>query len=117
MWVSEIKDLVQNHKEIGLKNPVFCYDEESMCWFINFAKVGETKRRINIEEVYKTVISVIDCLALDKILSKIEEDLIRQKYLDAIDLFNKKRYRPKNKRILSPRTGNFREEISLKFLD
>ena len=53
MWISEIKDLVQIHEKVGLKNPVFCYDQESMYWFINFAKVGEAKRQINIEEVYK----------------------------------------------------------------
>jgi len=114
MWISEVKDLAQAHKEAGLKNPTFHYDDESMNWFINFAKVGETKKRINIENVYRTIISIIDSLKISQIMSKSEEDLLKQKYLDATDLFNKKRYRPKNKKILSPRIGNSREEINFK---
>lgn len=117
MWVSEIKDLAIKHKEVGLKNPVFYYDEESMSWFINFARIGETRKRINIEEVYKTTISIIDSLKIRNILSKSEEDALKKKYLDAIELFSKKRYRPKNKRILSPRIGGFKEEISFKNYD
>ena len=117
MWISEIKDLVQIHVKVGLKNPVFCYDEESMYWFINFAKVGETKRQINIEEVYKTIISIMNCLNISQIISRAEEELLKQKYFDAIDLFSKKRYRPKNKKVLSPRIGNFREEINFQNFD
>jgi len=111
MWISEIRDIVEKHKEVGLSNPVFSYDEESMNWFVNFFKVGCTRKRIILEEVERTTISIIDSLDLRILAPEVKQESFRQKYLSAIKLFNRKRYRPKDKKVLSPTIGNCRSEI------
>lgn len=111
MWISEIRDLVENHKNIGLLNPTFYYDEDSMNWFINFLKVGDTRKKINIEEIKKTISLIIESLMFKKMNPEIKEEYVKQKYLDAIDLFYKKRYRPKNKKVLSPKICDSKDSV------
>jgi hypothetical protein len=109
IWMSEIEDLVDGHKKVGLNNPIFHYDEKSMLWFINFLRVGDSKRKISLEKVYKTVILMIDSLKIEELEPDIRVDVLKQKYLDAINLFHAKRYRPSNKKILSPKIGENNE--------
>lgn len=111
MWVSEIKDLIEKHKKIGLTNPVLSYDEESMNWFINFFKVGSTKRKLRFEEVQNTITLMIDSLNLPVVSPEIKEESLKRKYINAIELFNRKRYRPKDRKVLSPTVGNCKAEI------
>jgi hypothetical protein len=101
--MAEIDDIIDSHKKAGLENPVFQYDEESMFWFINFLKVGESKKRINVEEVYKTINSIIDSLKTKDTNEEVQFESLRQKYFDAINLFYTKRYRPTNKKLLCPK--------------
>lgn len=111
VWVSEIKDIVEHHKNVGLVNPAFHYDEENMNWFINFCRVGNTKRKLILEDVYKTTFNIIDSLKLRVHIPEIDQAQFRQKYIDAIELFSRKRYRPKNKKIISPKVSNIKSEI------
>jgi len=110
MWISQIRDLVEVHKEIGLENPIFSYDDESMNWFIDFSRVGSSKGKLPFREVEKTVVSIVDSLEIGTLIPNISVELFKQKYLNAIELFNIKRYRPKGKVILSPSVGESRGE-------
>lgn len=97
-WKSQIEDLIQIHKQIGLKNPVFNYDEDNLFWYINFNHVGQYK--VPLSCVKQTIKEIILSFNLEKY--NVEVDVFEKKYMDAIDLFYKKRYRPKNKKILIP---------------
>ena len=110
LWESQIKDIVEKHKIIGMENPLFYYDDASLLWYINFAKVGESKRTLSIERVYKTTNLILESLNIKNLAPEIELKSLSQKYFDAINLFHIKRYRPKNKKILSPKISNAKEQ-------
>ncbi len=38
LWMSQIEDLMEEHRKIGLKNPLFVYDEDTNNWFVDFSK-------------------------------------------------------------------------------
>lgn len=111
MWMCEIKDIIEDHRNVGLRNPVFYYDEESMNWFVNFSRVGSVKRKMSLEGVKKTIYEIVDSLKIGVYTKGVEEKVIRRKYLDAIDLFDEKRYRPKGRKVLSPTIGEIRKDI------
>lgn len=100
LWISQIEDFISTHAEVGLQNPVFLYDPESFIWFINFDKVGESKKRIPLKEVLKTIINILTTFNLAETTS-IELSSLYFKYKNAIDSFYKKRHRPDQK-ILIP---------------
>ena len=67
IWLSQLKDYADIHQEIGLENPIFSYDPETMYWFIDFSKIGDSKKKIPMEEVLKTVINILSCFNLSEI--------------------------------------------------
>jgi len=116
VWLSQIEDLIESHKKEGLNNPVFSYDEETMLWFINFGKVGDSKKKIPLEEIKKTIKEILDNLKVEEAFSKASVEIVEQKYYQAIELFYSKRYRPNNKRILIPTLPlENKSNIDLKF--
>jgi hypothetical protein len=64
MYLSELEDYIATHQRIGLLNPVFDYDPETFVWFIDFSRIGSSKRKIKVEEVLKTVVNMLACFNL-----------------------------------------------------
>jgi hypothetical protein len=102
MWISEIRDMMEMHEKAGLRNPVFSYDPETYQWFIDFSKIGNSKHKLRIVEVYKTVLSVLTCFNLDDHIPGVKMAKLFEKYAVAIDKFYTQRYRPEGRRILIP---------------
>ena len=93
LWLSEIEDYIDSHVEVGLQNPLFLYDPETMLWFIDFNKVGKSKRKIPVEEVFKTVIGILSCFNLSENIINIRMGSLYQKYQDGIEMFYRNRQR------------------------
>jgi hypothetical protein len=106
LWISEIEDYISCHQKAGEENPVFLYDPETMFWFINFSKVGIGKRKIPVDSVLKTIVSILDSFNLSENIPDINTVCLYQKYKSAIDLFYQKRHRPDNRRMLIPSLTN-----------
>lgn len=102
MWLSEIKDHIELHQEIGLMNPVFNYDPDSYLWFVDFRKVGTGKKQIPISDVKCTIISILASFNLHTTISGISLNKLYAKYDEAITDFYTKRYRPEGKRLCLP---------------
>jgi|APGre2960657404_1045060.scaffolds.fasta_scaffold00286_8 hypothetical protein len=102
MWFCQIKDYIQAHKEIGLRNPLFMYDEETMLWFIDFSRIGDDGKKIQLESVCETIESVVDSFDLEKNVPSLDVNKFFSKYANSISEFHKKRERPSNKHSLSP---------------
>lgn len=102
IWKSQIYEHIQKHAAIGLKNPAFSYDPESLLWFIDFTRVGQTIHKVFPETVKETVESIIDCFEMDRLVSGSAAPAYKKKYNEAIDLYYTRRQRPEDKRVLSP---------------
>lgn len=112
----QIEEIEKKHRNIGLLNPVFAYDEESMVWFIDFYRIGTDYKKMPVEEVYKTIDLILNNFEIIKLAQKINFNMLRQKYKEAINLFYLKRYRPNNRKILLPTLGvESNQNIDLKF--
>lgn len=101
-WVSEIEDYIEYHREAGECNPIFVYDPETLLWFVDFSKVGDTRRKVPLDEVLKTVMNILLCFNLYETVPGVNINQFFQKYKDAITNFYEKRHRPEKRRILSP---------------
>ena len=115
LYLAQIEDMVASHVQIGLLNPVFFYDPESYCWFIDFAKVGnqQGQRRIPLSEVLNTVNEILTAFNLYKHLREFQGHKLVEKFDTAITEFHAKRYRPPQKKLLVPTlTGCFTEPIT-----
>lgn len=102
MWLSEIKDYEVVHAETGLQNPVFSYDPETMLWFVNFDKVGTSRKKIKVEEVLKTVMNILVCFNLPQEVPEMWPLRFFSKYKEAIMSFHTRRYRPEGRKMLIP---------------
>jgi hypothetical protein len=102
---NQITKLVEKHKKIGLMNPIFYYDSETMLWFINFEKVGNTRKKVSIEEINQTIQKILECFLQQDSLSEVDIESVYQKYKKAIEIFYSKRRRPNKKRMLIPTLG------------
>lgn len=106
LWLAEIEDYIESHVEAGLVNPLFLYDPETMLWFVNFAKIGTSKKKAPLDEVHKTILSILTCFNLNDTVPGISMSSLYVKYKDAIDNFYRKRYRPADRRMLIPTLAN-----------
>jgi len=100
VWVSEITDYIFIHEQVGLKNPLFFYDVETMYWFIDFAKVGLTKRKLNVNEVLKVIINILTCFNLAENVRGLSlHDFFSEFKNPILDFYRK---RKKEQRVLMP---------------
>ena len=102
LWLTEIEDYIESHAQAGLVNPLFVYDPDTMLWFVNFSKVGNSKRKVPLAEVLKTVVSILATFNLSESAQGVSMAALYAKYKDAIENFYRKRYRPENRRMLIP---------------
>lgn len=102
MWLSEIKNYIECHKSTGLCNPLFNYDDDTMLWFIDFNRIGETGKRQPLNEIYKTVLNILACFNFYENIPNLDVNAYFQKFKSSIDEFHSRRYRPENRRMLIP---------------
>lgn len=101
IWFSELENIILVHKNTGLKNPVFKYDLDSFLWFVDFSKVGNTKKKISIIEVYKTIIEILLCFNFWEYFSGYQVTCYN-KFKEAIEKFYENRFRPDDRKMLIP---------------
>ena len=99
---SEIEDYIAIHVKTGLVNPVFQYDYDTMLWFLDFSRIGNSKKKINLDDIHKTIINILACFNLANNVPGLSLSYFYQKYHDAIMNFHTKRYRPDGRRLLIP---------------
>lgn len=102
LWISEIEDYIEAHRKAGEINPLFAYDPESLLWFVNFARVGNSKRKLPLAEVLKTVANILFSFDLSNTAPGVNQAAVFAKFKDAIENFYSKRYRPESRRMLIP---------------
>jgi hypothetical protein len=102
MYFTEIEAAVERHAEVGLCNPVFNYDPETMLWFIDFSRVGDGQRKMPFAEVLHTAREVYDALGVAKRLRACHVTAMWGKYDTALRRFDKTRKRGKARRMLIP---------------
>lgn len=102
----QIIDYIRKHSITGLKNPIFSYDHESMLWFVDFTRVGNTKNKVPIESVIQNTKNIIQSFDVNKNIKNCNPQKILDKYEESINDFYVSRKRPEGKRILSPTLKN-----------
>jgi hypothetical protein len=89
-----------------MNNPVFNYDQESYVWFIDFRKVGESKKKISVKDVQSTIVDILATFNLPITIPAVHMNKLYQKYDEAVSDFYTKRYRPEGKKLLCPTLKN-----------
>jgi len=101
-YFDAIWESIDTHIRVGLQNPAFIYDRDTMMWYIDFSKVGKGKKKVKIKDVLKTVINMLLCFNLDEHVITVRMSKLYQKYEEAIYKFYRNRYRPLDKPKLIP---------------
>src|SRR5690606_3477806 len=86
----------------GLQNPIFRYDPETFCWFIDFSKVGRTKRKMPVETVLHTIIEQLACFNLYENVKECSPRKLYEKYQQAVMDFYQHRARHNGDRVFAP---------------
>lgn len=102
IYLSELQDYIDRHVQVGLLNPAFSYDPETYLWFIDFSKVGDGKRKIEVVEICKTIVNILSCFNIYNSIPGAQMHKLYDKYNEAVILFMEKRQRPDKKRLLVP---------------
>ena len=106
MWLSEIKDCIDNHVEAGMGNPFFNYDDETFLWFVDFNRVGKSAKKISKSVVIEVVSKIVSAFNIEKNVGCKARGKFYSKYIDAINVFYSHRKRPHDKKILNPTLSN-----------
>jgi hypothetical protein len=102
IWLSELEDFITAHVEAGETNPLFVYDPETLFWFVDFSRVGNSKKKVPLEEVLKTVVNILTCFNFSETIPNLKMSAFYSKYKTAIESFYERRYRPDERKILVP---------------
>lgn len=100
--VLELQDLINQHEQIGLLNPAFSYDRETYYWFVDFEKIGNSKKQIPINDIICTFNDILTAFNLYEYIEFFRLYSVVDKYKKAIMEFYQYRSRPKDKKILIP---------------
>lgn len=102
MYIIDIQDYLELHIKAGLQNPVFRYDPETFCWFIDFSKVGKSKRKMPVESVLHTIIEQLACFNLYENVRESSPAKLYQKYQAAVMDFYQHRARTNGDKVFAP---------------
>ena len=102
LYLTQIHDLINNHVKVGRLNPLFVYDAETFCWFVDFAKIGKSKKKIPMEQAIRTVNEMISAFNPYDHIKDFKSHILAERYREAVTDFYKSRYRPEGKQICSP---------------
>lgn len=115
MWLSEIEDYAESHRHAGETNPLFLYDPETLLWFVNFSRVGTSKKKLPLENILQTVVSILATFNLWSGPASMSQ--LFQSYKEAIESFYHKRSRPEGRRMLIPTLGGSDKEKMRGFIE
>jgi len=102
IWLNQIEDMIEIHRKIGLRNPVFSYDPTTYLWFADFNKVGSASHKAPFEEVLVSAKWIMTAFRLDQVLTMQNADSMWDRYEEAFKVFYKSRQRPADKKMLIP---------------
>jgi len=102
LYLSQVEDLIDMHIRVGELNPVFYYDQDTFCWFVDFLRVGKSKRKVPVEEVLRTVNEIISAFNPYDNIADFKGNIYAGRFAEAITDFYTKRYRPEGKPICIP---------------
>lgn len=100
MYVTDINDYIEIHTRIGLQNPIFRYDPDTFCWFVDFGKVS--KRKMPLESVLCTIIEQLACFNLYENVKDASPRKLYEKYLNAVTEFSQTRTRTNGDKVFAP---------------
>jgi len=100
MHLIDIQDYLELHVRIGVQNPIFRYDPETFCWFIDFSKIG--KRKMPVESVLQTIIEQLACFNLYENVREASPMKLYHKYQQAVMEFNQHRARTNGDKVFAP---------------
>jgi hypothetical protein len=101
MQLSELNDMISLHYLLAIQNPLWRYDQETFCWFIDFSKIGKSKRKLSVESVLQTVVLALSAFSMYDNIRSCTPHKFYDKYKQGIMDFYNDRIRPKEK-ILTP---------------
>lgn len=102
MYLTQLRELVEEHRAVGETNPLFCYDPETMCWFVDFSLVGDTRRKMPVSSVLDTLQEILLVFNLKECVADISPAKLFEKYREAVVKFHQGRSRPPGQKILAP---------------
>jgi len=102
LFLSEVGDMVTIHVAIGRQNPLFVYDPDTFCWFVDFSKVGTTKKKVPVAEVIRTVNEMISAFNPYNHIKEFKSHKYSERFAEAIMDFYQRRYRPQAKAVCAP---------------
>lgn len=100
LWFSQLEGYVERHAQIGLQNPALSYDPSTFLWFMDFNRIGKTRRKAPLKEVLSAVSLSFDALDVGANIKKNAAIEMWDRYQKAMVLFYRNRKRPKDKRML-----------------
>lgn len=102
MILSDIQQYTELHVKMGVQNPLFRYDPETMCWFVDFSKVGQRSNQMPINYILETAMEILASFNLYEHIREVSAATIYSKFKDAIIDFHHHRRRPAGQRLLVP---------------
>lgn len=102
MYSVDIQDYIDLHVKCGLQNPIFQYDSETLCWFVDFGKIGKTRKKMPVESVLTTIIEQLACFNLYDNVRGSSPSKLYKKYENAVTEFYQHRTRVNDERIFAP---------------
>lgn len=100
MYLNDLSEYINFHEKAGMQNPLFRYDRETYCWFIDFSKVGS--RKVPVESVLATIVEQLACFNIYENVREASPAKLYQKYKDAVMEFYNSRERINGDKVFSP---------------
>lgn len=100
MHLTDIGDYIHLHYSAGLQNPTFKIDPETLCWFVDFTKIGPKK--VPVDAVLETIVDILATFNLYENVKCCSPIKLYKKYEDAVMQFYKERVRVNGDKIFSP---------------
>lgn len=102
MWLTDLQGMIELHVKIGVQNPLFRYDPETLCWFVDFSKIGTHKRQMPLSYVLDTASACLSAFSMYEHCPGVSPAGVFNKFKEAMVDFQHHRRRPPGKRILVP---------------
>ena len=100
--INELAEHIDLHIRVGLQNPLFRYDPDTYCWFVDFGKVGNKGRRMDVSAVTDTIMEILASFQLYENVRDCSPRKLYQKYVEAVTMFHAKRERKNGEKVFAP---------------
>lgn len=100
MYNHELKEMIETHYTLGIQNPLFKYDQDTFCWFIDFSKIE--KKKILVDSINATIGGMIAAFNVYENLPGVSVYKYYNKFKDAVNLFHETRERMNGNFVFAP---------------